>query len=250
VQNCANTVLQGVVTISVQASDHCSLIGGHPTITLTNGAANDVATFTNESPAGTFNYTWNVTNATANGTWTVTVAAADLDNVTTTNFTLCVNEAQITGQVQLQNFVGTGTVPPHARTVVFVATTNNPTAGTNVLQTWTLTLTNVSGNTFSYLLMGVPPNANGLSAKTAWNLREKVAVVWTGTQGTANFTGAKLLPGADLTGDNVINLADYLILGNNFYTYNAVADIDGNGQVDYNDYYILYLNYFTQGDPQ
>jgi hypothetical protein len=257
VKNCASTNIQGVVTLTVQASDNCGLVNGHPDIALVNGANTDSAVFVNESPSNTFNYAWSVTSATANGTWVATVSAADLCNTTTANFSLCVNKSQVSGLVQLEGFVGTGTTPLHSRTVTFVAT-----AGTNVLQTWTVPLTNAGGDTFSYTLVGVPPAITGLSAKTAWNLRSKVAVTLDSNNQASgvSFTDAKLLRGGDIdsTGmsDNVVNLSDYLVLGNNFFGIvdvnpaAAVADIDGNGAVDLDDYLYLFANFYTGGDPQ
>src|SRR5205085_5704334 len=136
----------GTVNISVAASDNCSLVNGHPSISLTNGVNTATATFVNESPTGTFHYTWTVGPATANGTWTATVAASDLCNLTTAAFTLCIDNSLVTGQVELEGFVGTGTIPLHSRTATFVATDAPGTGGT-VLKTWTLSLTNVSGDT-------------------------------------------------------------------------------------------------------
>ncbi len=257
VKNCVRTNGQGVVNISVQASDNCSLVNGHPDISLVNGTNTDVVVFVSESPSNTFNYVWVVAAGTANGTWTATVLAADLCNTATANFSLCVNKSTVSGAVQLENFKGTGTTPLNSRVVTFVAT-----AGTNVLQTWTLLLTNVAGDTFNYSLTGVPAATTGLSAKTAWNLRSKVAVAFDiNNQATGvNFTGGKLLHGGDIdsTGlsDNVVNLSDYLVLGNNFFGIvsvtpaAAVADIDGNGEVDLDDYLYIFDNFFTSGDPQ
>jgi hypothetical protein len=254
VQNCANTTLQGAVSIAVQASDNCSLAGGHPTITLTNGLATDAATFVNQSPVGTFNYVWNVTNATANGTWNVTVSAADLNNnITNASFTLCVNKTQITGQVQLDSFVGTATVPPHTRAVTFVASTNwmvGSVTNTIYLLTNTLTLT-FTGSTAPYTLTGLPANVNGLSAKTAWNLRRKLTVALdANNQAVVNFTGASLLRGGDLDGNNIVNVGDYNILSLNWFQVAPVADINGDGIVNVGDYNILGLNWFILGDPQ
>src|SRR5262249_7920713 len=75
VKNCANTVTQGVVIITAEASDNCSLVNGHPSVELVNGTNTESATFVSEAPPGTFNYAWAVTGATANGTWTATVKA-------------------------------------------------------------------------------------------------------------------------------------------------------------------------------
>jgi hypothetical protein len=257
VKNCAGSTVQGTVNISVVASDNCSIVNGHPSISLMNGANTDTATFVIENPTGTFNYTWAVGPGTANGTWTATVAVSDLCNSTTANFTLCVDNSQVTGQVQLEGFVGTGTPTLHSRIVTFVASTNNPTFGTNVLATWTLLLNfnQSSGpglqDIANYTLTGVPLNANHLSAKTAWNLRSSLPITLIGGQlSGVNFTGAKKLRGGDLNGDNIINFPDYSILGINYFTFNAVADITGDGEVNLDDYTILSGNWFTNGDPQ
>jgi hypothetical protein len=256
-----NAVVQGVVQIAVTASDNCSFVGGQPSIALVNGPNNETASFVNESPAGTFNYTWTVTSTTANGTWTATVTAADLCHNTTTNFTMCVNKTQITGLVQLEGFTGTGTNVNHARLVTFVAT------GGVTNKTWNLTLTNASGDTFSYTLADVPAGTTGLSAKTAWNLREKLAVALDiNGQATADFIADGVpgwsdasdhyLRGADISAanpllrDNQVQFFDYTVLGTSFFTYDQVADITGDGPVDYDDYYLLYLNYFKLGDPE
>jgi hypothetical protein len=134
-------------------------------------------------------------------------------------------------------------------------------------KTWNLTLTNVSGDTFNYILTDVPAGTAGISAKTMWNLREKLAVtldiygqaaadfVADGTSGWSDATD-HYLRGGDLSAinpllrDNQVQFFDYTVLGNNFFTFNAVADITGDGQVDYDDYFILYLNWFTSGDAE
>jgi hypothetical protein len=251
VLNGVATVWQGVVNITVVAGDNCTLADGHPTIMLTNGLATDVAVFDSQNPVGTFNYHWNVTLGTANGTWIATVSASDSINITTSLFTLVVDKNQITGQLQLDSFVGTGTVPLHTRTVVFVATTNNPTLGTNVLKTWTLALNNVSGDTFAYTLTEVPANANGLSAKTDWNLRRKLTVaIDNDNQGSVNFTGLDLLLGGDIDGDNFINANDYNVLILNWFQVAPVADIIGFGLINATDYNAMVLNWFKFGDPQ
>lgn len=256
VKNCLSPTVQGTVDIVVVAGDACSAVGA-PVVALTNGLANALATFVNQSPSGTFNYTWPVTAATSNGTWTVTVTATDaFSNVTSSNFTLCVNTAQITGLVQLEAFVGTGPLVQHSRVVTFVAT-----AGITVLKTWSPALTNVSGDTFSYALTDVPAGTTGLSAKTAWNLREKLAVtldvngqavanfVADGTPGWSDATD-HYLRGGDITGNNIVNLGDYNLLLNNFLTPYAPADINGNGIANLAEYNLIQINWFMLGDPQ
>lgn len=252
VLNGVATTLQGAVNFSVAASDNCSL-ANHPDLTLTNGAATAAATFVNESPAGTFNYVWNVTASTANGTWNATVTASDSIYTTTNLFTLVVNKNQIVGQVELDGFIGTGTVPAFTREVTFVVSTNwvvGLITNTLPLLTNTVALTFV-GDTAAFTLTSLPGQANGLSAKANWNLRRKLPLSWDGnTQGTINFTGSHFLLGGDLDGDNQVAFGDYTILGSNFYTFESVADINGDGQVDYYDYFNLYYDWFTAGDPQ
>ena len=169
------------------------------------------------------------------------------------------NKTQVTGLVQLEGFTGTSTNINHTRLVTFVAT------GGVTNKTWNLTLTNVSGDTFNYTLTDVPADTTGISAKTDWNLREKLAVVLDiNGQATADFIGNPLdgwldavdhyLRGCDISAinpalrDNSVQFFDYSVLGSNFFTFNSVADVTGDGQVDYDDYLILYLNYFTAGD--
>lgn len=261
VLNCANDTLQGIVSISVVVTDNCPL-ATPPTISLVNGVNTGSAVFVNQSPAGTFNYTWTVAPATANGTWTATVAATDGSNPVSTTFTLCVNKSQITGQVQLQNF-GLATLPLiTTRTVVFVATD----IGGVPLKTWTLPLTFpgiLGGDTAGYTLTGVPANTARLSAKTAWHKRRRLDVTFDiNNQAVANFTGTapvtgKQLLGGDITGDNIVNFADYLVLATHFsqpvsgpLDPHDVANITGDGAVNVLDYSTLASNWFTVGDPQ
>jgi hypothetical protein len=248
--------LQGTVNFTVAASDACSGLVGAPVVTLTNGSTSETATYVSQSPAGVFNYTWTVAAATVLGTWTATVTAADTaGNVATLYpaFTLSVDTAQVSGQVELEGFVGTGTVPTHTRTVTFVAT-----AGASVLKTWPLTLTNVSGAVFNYTLTQVPLTTTGISAKTDWNLRRKLAVTLVAGQGTANFTVANKLLGGDIdqTAPNFVTFADYLVLASYFgadvstVPAAAQASISGVRFVNFVDYLVLSRNFGKIGDSQ
>jgi hypothetical protein len=247
-KNCAGSIQEGVVSIFVQASASCALVSGHPSVALVSGSDTATATFINESPAGTFNYTWTVTAATANGTWTATVSAADNCQTATSSFTLCVSRAQVAGSVQAQGFIGGN------RVVTFVAT------GGALTKTWNLNLTFV-GDTASYVLPDVPSGTTAISAKTAWSLRERLPVTFDANgQATANFISDgtpgwndatdHYLRGGDFSGNNIINFQDYSVLGNNFFSFNSIADITGDGQVDYDDYFVLVSNWLTAGDPQ
>jgi len=253
--SCVNTAQQGVVNISVTVTDNCP-VATPPVITLVNGLDTETAVFVNESPTGTFNYTWTVGPATANGTWTATVAATDGSNPVSAIFSICVNKTQVTGLVQLQGF-GTTTAPfITTRTVVFVATDG----GGAVLQTWTLPLTFpgiLGGDTASYTLTGVPAGTARISAKTAWHKRKRLDATFDiNGQAVVNFTGADQLRGGDITGDNIVNFADYLVLATHFgktiaaFPVADAANISGDAVVNVIDYSILASNWFSVGDPQ
>jgi len=258
VKDCAATVVQGVVAISVTATDQCPLAA--PTVELVNGANTETATFVDESPAGTFNYAWTVTPATASGTWTATVTATDAGGGSdTASFTLCVNPCQIAGMVQLESFNGTGTIPLASHRVVTFKATD---VGGVVLKTWTLDLTftvgtAASGGVASFTLTDVPAGTLNVSAKTDWNKRRKLAVAFDpNCQGVVNFTGATQLKGGDISGDNTVNLADYSALVSHWLELvsavpaAAVADMNGDDAVNFLDYVILGTNWFTVGDPE
>lgn len=195
--------------------------------------------------------------------WTARDAIGN--SVTCVQKVTVVNGRKVAGQVQLQGFLGTGTAPLHARTMTFVATDAAGSAGT-VLKTWQLTLTNASGDTFSFALDDLPPAATYLSVKTDWNLRRKLALTFDPNgQAVANFTGASKLLGGDIAGppftagtwgppDNVDNLADYSALVQ-FWMMTvsgtpgaARADINGDGSVNVLDYSIVGGNWFLGGD--
>jgi hypothetical protein len=85
-----------------------------------------------------------------------------------------VNPRQITGQVQLQGFLGTCPAISHTRSVTFKATDSSGI----VLKTWVLLLSNSSGDTFDYKLTDIPAGAEMLSAKTDWHLRRRLSVTF------------------------------------------------------------------------
>jgi parallel beta-helix repeat protein len=182
-----------------------------------------------------------------NGTYTVTAAVRDRsgnwsDSTPIGYFAITY---EVLANVELQGLAfpgGTGT-----REVVFVATN----AAGAWLKTWpakTITFTGALGST---VLDAVPDTTASISAKTAWNLRSKVAasLVANGI-GTASLTATNRLPGGDLNGDNVVNTLDYSILRFYWLTANPTADIDGSGSVSTGDYSLLRGNFYTTGDPQ
>ena len=248
VKNCANTTVQGVVTVSVQANDNCGLLGSRPFLTLTNGLASDTPVFVNESPAGTFNYIWTVTAATSNGTWGITVLASDMCNASAANFTLCVNKSQLSGTVEMDTLRG-GTYSFN-RVVTFIATDNLG----NQLRTWNVTVGFTNNGSLgiasaTYSLGDVPGGLTRLSAKTAWSLRKRLpATLDSNGQGIVSFSAVNKLRGGDLNGNNVVNLADYNVLSLNWLQFAPVADINGDTVVNIADYNILRLYYLTGGD--
>ena len=246
VKNGANTVLQGVVSINVVASDNCSLVNGHPTVSLINGASNEVAVCV-ATNAGNFDYVWPVTAATAGGTWTVTVTASDICQQTNTTFTLEVNKNEISGQIALQDFTGTN------RTVVFVAT-DGASSNATPLMTWTVPL-NFTNGLADYKLTSVPDGTLGLSAKTAWSLRRKLGVTLVDGQATVSFTGTNWLRGGDIgtnpASANKVLTDDYLAIVNNWLsTTTPASDITGNGPVNFADYSVMAQNWGQEGDPE
>jgi hypothetical protein len=187
--------------------------------------------------AGVYTCTATINSWTANGAHEITVTATDkAGNVRTLTDWIFVNKNQITGFVQLESFVGS------SRVVTFVVT-----GGTT--KTWTQTLS-FNGSVAGFFLADVPEGTTGLSAKTAWNLRNKLTVTLVGGDAFASFTGGEKLLGGDINGSNSINIMDYSILKANWFTPNAVADIDGNGSVNLVDYSIMKANWFNVGDPE
>jgi len=231
--------VQGVVSIAVGASDALAGLDGAPSVTVTpNGAAAQAATFVSESPAGVFNYTWTVSADTPNGIARIDAAVADksgnVANATAKHFNI--NKNQITGQVELEGFVGTH------RAVTFTATGGIQT------KSWTRTLA-FSAAVAPFTLKNVPEGTTHLSAKTAWHLRRKVPAASDGDgQATADFTGSGKLLAGDINGDNMVQILDYSLVKIYWYTHNPVADINGDWNVSFPDYLLMKGNWFTRGD--
>jgi len=180
-----------------------------------------------------------IDDATANGSHTITADISDEagNPAPQATRTINVNKNQATGQVECEGFVGA------SRDVTFVAT------GATT-KSWTLTLS-FSGGVASYTLTDVPDGVTGLSAKTNWSLRNKLAVTPDGDgQISAIFTGTEKLLGGDINGSNSINILDYSILKIQWMTTNPVADIDGSGVANAVDYNIMKGNWFQVGDLQ
>jgi len=244
----ANTAARGVVNIQVTASDILSGLAGPPTVTVTpRGAIAQAATYVNESPAGTFNYTWTVTAATPNGTATIDATVSDrsgnVANATPKEFV--VYEFHCVVIVQLEGIVA----GPIARTISFVFGNG---AGYTWSTTKNVTFTGGIGNTT------IDDTAHAalwkcISAKddvhTLWR---KQCITIPGVQDTAaNFTGVTQLLGGDLNNDDVCDIWDYGILAAQYGPPPPLtgfnADINLDNRVWKQDLVILYARYLTPG---
>ncbi len=248
--------VQGTVNISVAASDATSGLRVQPAVTVTpNGGSAEAATYVNESPVGTFNYTWAVTTTTPNGAATITATVSDKAGNTATDtdtFVVDKNQAAVTVEFATLRAGATADPPSPAdytftRVVTFVAT---DTTGAP-LNTWTPTLsfTNNPGTqkaSASCTLTNVPDGMAHLSAKTAWHLRTRLDVVLDPDgQATAAFT----LLGGDLNESNSVNVLDYSLMKTS-WGGGAAGDINGDGKSWTEDYSLMKSNWFQIGDPQ
>lgn len=236
--------IQGVVDIQVTASDPSSAgrsgLAAGPIVTVTpSGGSAETATFVNESPAGTFNYTWTVTSATPNGVATIDASVSDrAGNTATDSDTFNINKNQVSGQVELEGFAGA------SRVVTFVATGGSST------RAWNLTLSGWTAGVASYTLTEVPEGTTGISAKAAWNLRQKLGVTLVSGQATADFIVGEKLYGGDVNGSNSVNIQDYAIMKKYWLSTSTIADINGDGAVNATDYALMKLNWYKVGDAQ
>ena len=156
----------------------------------------------------------------------------------------------VTGQVELDGYVGLSNSGVGTRLVTFKATDN---AGT-ILRQWNLTLNLARGasgyGVASFTLTNVPSTATHFSAKTAWNLRKRIAIAFSGGQALADFTGNNRLPGGDIDGSNMVDFGDFNQLAAFWYTTDADSDINDSGLVDIEDYFLLASRWYQEGDAE
>lgn len=243
----------GPVSIKVTASDAGSGLAGHPAVTVTpNGGSPQTATFVNESPAGTFNYTWSNTTITPGGPTVINASVSD--NVgNTANAapkTISVAEAHATVRVQIEGAV-TG---PIVRVIQFVfGGSSAPQFIVNRTMTFLngLSVANIDGLPGAALFTCV-------SAKDVQHtlFSRGTLVRVDATHYTGNLTAGLKLRGGDINNNNVADVYDFGILAAQYgstghpYTFPALdADISGNGKVGKEDYNILYGHYRQQGTP-
>lgn len=231
--------VQGRVDIQVDASDQYGLPAA-PAVNVwdANGDALP-AVFDGQIPYGSGHYFYHldIPASAANGEARIRAKVFDkAGNWSEDNEYFQIDKNQITGQVELDGFIGT------QRQVMFTATD-----GVTVLKTWPIDL-NFTGGTASFTLTEAPNSIAALTADTNWSLRGRLDTQLNSSgQATANFTGADMLLGGDLNGDNFVNIQDYAILKSGWYL-NSVGDINGNGSTELADYTIMKRNFFLRGE--
>ena len=175
------------------------------------------------------------------------VVSNSVGMITSTVATLLVPTLQVSGQVALGDYMGPARNGFGTRLVTFKATDDMGA----VLATWNLSLNftpDANGSAMAgFTLDNVPPSTAHLSAKTAWHLRQRLAITFTNGTATTSFTGSDALLGGDLNGSNVVDLDDYSQLAGAWYTADPAADIDGSGLVDIFDYFILASHWLKSG---
>jgi len=242
---------EGVVEISFAAFDELAGIDPAAVTVLFDGPQLLAATASgtgevliNDLPYTRYDFTLIVNSITPDGLYDVIVTVTDRSGNMTQVLLGTVEIARLIATVNVQS---QGLVEgPITRDVTLVITD----AGGVVLETRVVAV-GFTGGTGTAVLAGLPDATANLSAKTGWTQRRKLPCPFDANgDALVAFTGTSQLPGGDLNGDNIINLADYNILNANWFTTNLAADISGNGVVNVYDYNILNSNWFTVGDPQ
>ena len=178
------------------------------------------------------------------GAYTVQVTSQG-GSVTSAPASLTVQPLQARGQVELEAFAGPARDGGGTRTVTFKATDTNGT----VLAAWNLPL-NFTNRVAIYTLDNVPWPAVQLSAKTAWNLRQRLPMTFSDGQARTDFLAEHALPAGDTDDTNTVDIEDYLRLAAAWFSPNEASDLDANGWVDLDDYFLLAHHWLQTGDPE
>ena len=248
----AAVTIQGDVDITASAFDALAGIeDAKAVVTLvgpTTYTATQTGTLAGPNIGGddytTYSFTYTVDETTLNGTYDVVFTVTDRSGNQTveTLGSILINKNQVEVNIELEGLAA----GPLTRDVVLVFTN----AGGSVIETRTEAV-EFTGGVGSVTLADVDGASVRLSAKTAWNLRNRLDIgLDVNGQALVEFTGAEELRGGDLNGDNVVNTLDYSILRFYWFTTNAVADITGDGAVNVTDFNILKGNFYSAGDPQ
>ena len=118
-----------------------------------------------------------------------------------------------------------------------------------MLANWDLPLS-FTNRVADYLLDNVPWATAHLSAKTAWNLRQRLSVTFLTGQASVNFLGEHALPAGGVDDANTVDLPEYLRLAAAWSSPDVACDLDGSGWVDLDDYFLLANHWLQTGDPE
>ena len=248
----AAVVTQGAVVISASAFDALAGIDDAKAVVTLVGPTTYTAVQTGvtagPSISGddytTYEFAHAVDSTTLNGIYDVVFTVTDRSGNQTVESlgSILINKNQVLVNIELQGLVA----GPVTRDVVLVFTNS----GGGVIETRTEPVVFTNG-TGSVVLTDVDGSSFRLSAKTAWNLRNRLPVgLDPDGQATVSLTGSELLRGGDINGDNTVNTLDYSILRYHWFTVDPTADIDGGGSVQTTDFNILQTNFYQVGDPQ
>jgi hypothetical protein len=211
------------------------------TYTATQGATSTV------DVSGTdytqYDFTYPVVATTENGTYDVVFTVTDRSgNVASQNLgAVEINKNQIVLDIELE-----GLAPgPLTRDVVLITTDGS--GGVIEARTESIEFTSGVGQVTLTNVLGTPVN---LSAKTAWNLRKRLASgLNSDGQASVEMLGTDFLFGGDFNDDNFVNTLDYAILRFHYNsTADPTADATGDGSVNLTDYNQLKTNFYTAGD--
>ena len=248
--------IRGELDIVVIAADGGAGLDRQPAVTLTDAlGASAEATFVDEAPAGTFNYSYELTGTTANGTATVAAIATDLagNQSATIEEQTIVNVNQVQIQMQLE-----GLAFDRTRTVTFWIS-DCTGAGSAIEISKSISFQSGGIDGFGEVAL---TGADGIradlvemdvSAKEDHTLRRMIPQVSVDPQthtAVADLTlrTNHMIRAGDFNRDNFVDVLDFSILATNFNRPNTQADVDGNGLADGADYSAIVVNFFVSGD--
>jgi hypothetical protein len=239
---------RGTLDIQVMASDTLSGIAAPPVVTLTfSDASTAGATFVDETPVGTYNYTYALTGGTPSGPCTVDATVADRSgNEASDSQGFDINVTVLVATVQLEGYKGS---PGALLTLRFAFT---DAAGT-VLERRDVDVLYANGrDTETVALDVVPLGAVRVSVKEIEHfLRSRVSIAGTGSDLTADLTGADKLLGGDYNNDNFVELTDFAQFLMDFGRPDRPrSDINGDGVINIVDFGYIKAHFLTGGEPE
>ncbi|HUU58187.1 MAG TPA: hypothetical protein VMZ50_01480, partial [Phycisphaerae bacterium] len=241
---------RGTVDIQVTASDALAGLAAVPAVVLHfSDASTAPAIYANESPAGTFNYTYLLTGATPNGACQVTASVADLagNNADADPEEFDINVRVLTATVELEGYTGS---PGALLTLRFAFT---DAAGTVLGERRDVQVPYTNGRDTESVIVGqVPEGTVNVSCKEVGHfLRRRVAIAGAGSDLTASFEDDNKLLGGDYNNDNFVELTDFAQFCRDFSKPSCPeSDINGDGDVDSIEFGYIGMHFFQLGDPE